>query len=133
MIDPVLVKGASAHRLPEPGRYRHFKGNEYDLLMVARHTETEEWLAVYCAVKEPDRIWVRPVEMFAEHVEDGDASRPRFELAHDAQINDEAESGVLQKVRSVFQRFGRISKAGKMDRRDHGYSRAASCGSTPTS
>jgi hypothetical protein len=81
MIDAVQLKGSASQRLPAPGRYRHFKGNEYELLMVARHSETEELLAVYLAVDEPGRIWARPVEMFAERVLDGEELKLRFEPA----------------------------------------------------
>lgn len=80
-MDRVQVKDAPAQHLPEPGRYRHFKGSEYELITVARHSETEEWLAVYFAVDEPERIWVRPVEMFAERVNCGGCTQLRFEPA----------------------------------------------------
>jgi hypothetical protein len=52
--------------LPAPGLYRHFKGGEYELLSVARHSETEELLAVYRSVEDRDTIWVRSLEMFTE-------------------------------------------------------------------
>lgn len=64
--------------LPRPGRYRHFKGRDYHLLSVARHTETDEWLAVYRSDDEPSKIWVRPLSMFLERV-DGLNGRRRFE------------------------------------------------------
>lgn len=65
--------------LPEPGRYRHFKGGEYDLVSIAQHTETDELLVVYRSVKEPDRLWVRPLAMFVEQVERPEGTFPRFE------------------------------------------------------
>jgi len=49
-----------------PGLYRHFKGGEYELLNVARHSETQELLAVYGSVEDRETIWVRPLEMFTE-------------------------------------------------------------------
>lgn len=64
--------------LPEPGLYRHFKGGEYEVLEVARHSETEELLVVYCSRDDPTTIWVRPLEMFTELVEHAGAKEPRF-------------------------------------------------------
>ncbi len=49
-----------------PGLYRHFKGGKYELLNVARHSETKELLAVYRSVEDQETIWVRPLEMFTE-------------------------------------------------------------------
>ena len=112
MIDLVQVKGAQAQRLPEPGRYRHFKGSEYDLLMVARHSETKELLAVYCAVKEPERIWVRPVEMFTEQVDDGVCTRLRFEPALEDPSDRRRESKFSQLLRGFTQGFSRSSAPG---------------------
>lgn len=67
--------------VPEPGRYRHFKGGEYELLVVARHSETEEWLVVYRSVEDPGKTWVRPLEMFSGLVERPEGTFPRFEPA----------------------------------------------------
>ena len=59
----------------KPGRYRHFKGREYEVLGIARHSETEEELVVYRALY-GDCLWVRPVSMWNETVErDGKISR----------------------------------------------------------
>ncbi len=71
---PTLAKAP-----PVPGLYRHFKGGEYELLSVARHSETEELLAVYRSVEDPETIWVRPLEMFMGMVDHADAKLPRFE------------------------------------------------------
>ncbi|MBR0161306.1 MAG: DUF1653 domain-containing protein [Oscillospiraceae bacterium] len=51
-----------------PGRYRHFKGGEYEVLAVARHSETEEPLVVYRALYGDGGVWVRPAEMWNETV-----------------------------------------------------------------
>ncbi len=67
--------------LPRPGRYRHFKGGEYELLSLGRHSETDEWLALYRALEKPDVIWVRPLEMFTECVEHPEGRLPRFRPA----------------------------------------------------
>ncbi len=52
-----------------PGRYRHFKGNEYRVLYLAKHSETLEELVVYQALYGERGIWVRPAAMWNEQVE----------------------------------------------------------------
>lgn len=52
----------------QPGRYRHFKGNEYELLFVARHSETMEEMVVYRALYGERGLWVRPASMWNETV-----------------------------------------------------------------
>jgi len=64
---------------PKPGLYRHYKGNEYRVIGLARHTETEETLVVYQALYGARGLWVRPASMFGESVEIGDRRVPRFE------------------------------------------------------
>lgn len=71
---------STARELPPPGRYRHFKGGQYEVLDVARHSETDEVLVVYRSVDDPGTIWVRPVEMFSSAVQCPDGPHPRFEL-----------------------------------------------------
>lgn len=61
-----------------PGRYRHFKGNEYQVLYVARHSETLEELVVYQALYGERGIWVRPASMWNELVERDGKTIPRF-------------------------------------------------------
>ncbi len=61
------------------GRYRHFKGNEYEVIGFATHSETEEKLVLYKSRQNPDQIWARPYKMFQEIiVRDGKRIR-RFE------------------------------------------------------
>lgn len=61
-----------------PGRYRHFKGNEYRVLFLATHSETLEPMVVYQALYGEQGIWVRPAAMWNETVtRDGDTF-PRF-------------------------------------------------------
>ena len=62
------------------GIYRHYKGNEYDVLSVAKHTETLEPLVVYRALYGDQDVWVRPLAMFQETVEVDGNIIPRFEL-----------------------------------------------------
>ncbi len=52
-----------------PGRYRHFKGNEYEVIGVARDSETEREVVVYRALYGERGLWIRPVEMFTEIIE----------------------------------------------------------------
>jgi hypothetical protein len=63
---------------PVPGRYRHFKGNLYEVLGVARHSETGEEMVVYRALYGELGLWVRPVSMFVETVEHDGRRVPRF-------------------------------------------------------
>jgi hypothetical protein len=64
---------------PIPGRYRHYKGNEYEVLGIAHHSETEEELVVYRALYGEFGLWVRPRAMFLETVEVEGVVKPRFE------------------------------------------------------
>ena len=52
-----------------PGIYKHYKGNLYEVITTARHSETEEWMVVYKALYAEEGMWVRPYEMFVEKVE----------------------------------------------------------------
>ena len=62
----------------KPGRYRHFKGKEYEVLGVARHSETEEELVVYRALYGDFGLWVRPVSMWNGTVERDGKTFRRF-------------------------------------------------------
>lgn len=64
----------------QPGRYRHYKGNEYIVLGVARHSETEEQLVVYRQDYGERGLWVRPLGMFTEQVTINGVTRARFEF-----------------------------------------------------
>ena len=61
-----------------PGRYRHFKGNEYQLICTARHSETGEPMVVYRALYGEGGVWVRPASMWNETVERDGYKGPRF-------------------------------------------------------
>jgi hypothetical protein len=67
-----------ADEVVQPGRYRHFKGNEYDVLGVARHSETDEPLVVYRPLYGVGGLWVRPLAMFVETVVHDGSEVPRF-------------------------------------------------------
>jgi hypothetical protein len=63
-----------------PGRYRHFKGNDYTVLGVARHSETDEELVVYRQEYGEHGLWARPKQMFLQTVEIDGIVVPRFRL-----------------------------------------------------
>ena len=70
---------ASREALPKLGRYRHYKGNEYEVIGIARHSETEEELVVYRKLYGDRSLWVRPLGMFSEYVNVSGRKMPRFE------------------------------------------------------
>lgn len=61
-----------------PGRYRHYKGGEYEVLFEACHSESGEALVVYRALYGERGVWVRPAAMFAESVVVDGVEQPRF-------------------------------------------------------
>ena len=62
------------------GRYRHFKGNEYEVIGTAKHSETLEEYVVYKALYGEGGLWVRPKEMWNETVERDGKTYKRFEF-----------------------------------------------------
>lgn len=62
----------------ETGKYRHYKGNEYEVLCVARHSETEELMVVYKALYGEGDIWIRPMHMWDELVTVNGEQVPRY-------------------------------------------------------
>ena len=62
----------------KPGKYRHFKGNEYEVIGVARHSEDLSPMVVYRAQYGEGGLWVRPAEMWNETVEREGKTFPRF-------------------------------------------------------
>lgn len=65
------------------GRYRHYRGNHYEVLGVAKHSETEEELVVYRALYGEKGLWVRPLKMFTECVPHEGVCIKRFEYIGD--------------------------------------------------
>ena len=63
----------------KPGKYRHFKGMEYEVLFTAKNSETLEPMVVYRALYGEGEIWVRPASMWNEVVCRDGISKPRFE------------------------------------------------------
>jgi len=98
---PTLAKAP-----PRPGLYRHFKGDRYELLSIARHSETEELLAVYRSVKDRETIWVRPLEMFTGMVDHADAKLPRFEPVSGSSMVRSRVDRIAGPLLGVFGRFG---------------------------
>ena len=70
------------------GRYRHYKGGEYEVLGVVRHSESLEPMVLYRPLYNASGLWVRPYAMFHEQVEVDGAPRPRF-----AQVSGTGSSG----------------------------------------
>ncbi|HXT65634.1 MAG TPA: DUF1653 domain-containing protein [Nitrospiraceae bacterium] len=66
------------YTMVQPGRYRHYKGHEYEVLGVARHSETEEEYVVYRPLYGDGGLWVRPTDMFLETVLIDGRPCPRF-------------------------------------------------------
>ena len=62
------------------GRYRHFKGNPYEVVDIARHSETQEEYVVYRALYGERGLWVRPAAMFCEIIERDGRRMARFEF-----------------------------------------------------
>lgn len=67
----------------ETGKYRHFKGNEYEVLYTARHSETLEEMVVYRALYGERGVWVRPASMWNEIVERDGKTFRRFTKIED--------------------------------------------------
>lgn len=65
-----------------PGRYRHYKGKDYLVLGVARHSETEEELVIYRQDYGDKSLWVRPLQMFQETIEVNGKILQRFQFLH---------------------------------------------------
>lgn len=67
----------------KPGKYRHFKGNEYELLYIAKHSETLEPMVVYRALYGENGVWVRPAHMWDEEITRDGKTFKRFEYIGD--------------------------------------------------
>ena len=65
--------------MPKKGKYRHYKGNEYELMYIANHSETLEKMVVYRALYGEGDVWVRPLEEFLSTATRDGVTRHRFE------------------------------------------------------
>ena len=70
------------------GRYRHFKGNEYEVIGITRHSETEEPMVVYRALYGEGGIWCRPASMWNETVTRDGVEYRRFVPVDDLELKD---------------------------------------------
>lgn len=68
----------------KPGKYRHFKGNLYEVIGVANHSETMEPMVVYRALYGEHGLWVRPASMWEEVVDRDGYHGPRFQYVEEA-------------------------------------------------
>ena len=68
------------------GRYRHFKGNEYEVLFLAKHSETQEPMVVYRALYGENGIWVRPASMWNEIVVRDGQEYKRFKFIDETEV-----------------------------------------------
>ncbi|MDF1497701.1 MAG: DUF1653 domain-containing protein [Patescibacteria group bacterium] len=78
--------------IPKPGKYLHYKNKPYEVIGVARHSETLEELVVYRALYDSEEfgtnsLWVRPKEMFMEDVIVDGETKPRFRYLTDELLN----------------------------------------------
>jgi hypothetical protein len=81
-----------------PGRYRHYKGNEYTVLGVARHSETQEEFVVYRQEYGDRGLWIRPAAMFAETVTVDGVSVARFSHLGGKGSSHQKEEGSSHRV-----------------------------------
>lgn len=63
------IRSAMENNMLKLGKYRHYKGKEYEVIGIAKHSETLEELVVYRALYDKGQMWVRPLKMFLEEVE----------------------------------------------------------------
>ena len=76
--------------LPKKGIYRHFKGNRYELLGFARHSETLEIMVIYRALSGESGLWVRPLSMWSEEIERDGRRYIRF-IPEEEYLNQQRE------------------------------------------
>lgn len=82
------------------GRYRHYKGQHYELIAIARHSETEEDMAVYRTLYGNFDMWVRPLAMFLDNIERDGQTVPRFAFDPESQATPHALAGRCDPVRN---------------------------------
>ncbi len=75
----VSVRWSRKSSVLKPGLYQHYKGGQYELIDIVRHSETEEKLVLYRALYGERGLWVRPLAMFTESVAIDGVCMPRFE------------------------------------------------------
>src|SRR5439155_10818072 len=83
---------------PQPGRYRHYKGNEYTVLGLVRHSETEDELVLYRQEYGDHSLWVRPKDMFLETVKSDGRDIPRFQYLGAEQANESKAGNLFSSI-----------------------------------
>ncbi len=68
----------------QPGIYEHYKGNQYEVIGVAEHEETQEPFVVYRAMYGAHQLWVRPLSVFEQTVEVDGKAMPRYKFIHES-------------------------------------------------
>lgn len=86
--EAVMVKSMRTRSAVKTGVYRHYKGQDYQVFAVARHSETEEPLVVYRCLYGDYSLWVRPLVMFQETVTIDGEVIPRFDYVGDFSAAD---------------------------------------------
>ncbi|GMU25475.1 DUF1653 domain-containing protein [Patescibacteria group bacterium] len=71
----------------KPGKYRHYKGKEYEAIGIAKHSDTLEEMVIYRALYGNFDLWARPAKMFLEEVEVDGKKMPRFQYLGDPRGN----------------------------------------------
>ena len=69
------------------GKYKHYKGKEYEVIGIAKHSETLEELVIYRALYGDFNLWARPIKMFLEEVEVDGKKTPRFQYLSNSRGN----------------------------------------------
>src|SRR4051794_3821365 len=100
MIGPMSQTPTTEPRVA-PRIYRHFKGGEYEVLSVGRHTETDELVVIYRSLEDPTTVWVRPQEMFTDEVELPAGKLPRFQLRDSGDAASERRGLIWMTVRAL--------------------------------
>ena len=99
-----FVRENDAEPVIEPGVYRHFKGNRYQVLCMARHSETREPMVVYRALYGEFGVWVRPASMWNETVERGGKTCKRFERVLTEQSDRSEQIARIERYEAVLNR-----------------------------
>jgi hypothetical protein len=74
----INIKNVMENKTIKLGKYRHYKGKEYKVLGIAKHSETLEKFVVYEELYGQKNFWIRPVDLFLEEIEIGGKKVPRF-------------------------------------------------------
>ncbi len=98
----------------KPGIYRHYKGNRYEVLAVAKHSETVEELVIYRALYGDCLWWVRPLAMFTEQVKHEGSWQPRFVRVGDLHRSDSIQ---LDRAKVLAAAVDLLVHTGAMDAR----------------